>query len=513
MARTPVSEEVGVNRAQNGAVGEAPVIDRGHAQRLADPVHVPGGVGAVDVGDECGVGVLARGEDALIEGGGGQGAARGDDGSGSTLASHAAGDGPHDSRSLAPVPRSSKLTRSKSRAMTGGTRVVRTGRICTPLSPGPPGLQQQHAATGRRVGGRLLDHRQRDGRTRRLVVVDGHLDRATAVTGGVRRDRATTRWAGGSAPRQGRRRPPARRSGARESPVAATARSPGRQTRHAAPCPWAAPIDHEPAAPGSRRVRRAPRAQAGSVGVGQLASVARIGQPALARSAPFRPRPGLEAIMVQREPRAGRCPGHVVELCLLHFRPRTVTFTLTWARPSTSTLLPRAGRRASSSPASARTPRRFPGARHDDLAQRGRQRRITQGVKGYGPASPSSSPPGSPRPRRGRPPRCEAGDGQPQLLAGGVVQVGLQHGHGLPRPDVGPRCPVRRRERAPGRPPGVQFGQVGELGGSTGARSRSSSAPPGAASVTRTSESAQRARASAAPVGVVAELDCRVSRP
>ena len=63
-------------------------------------------------------------------------------GSGSTLAA-AAGDGPHSSPSLAPVPRSSKLTRSKSSLTCLGTSAARTGRISTPLSPGPPGLNRR----------------------------------------------------------------------------------------------------------------------------------------------------------------------------------------------------------------------------------------------------------------------------------------------------------------------------------------------------------------------------------
>src|SRR5580704_17379103 len=63
-------------------------------------------------------------------------------GSGTTLAA-AAGDGPQASRSLAPVPRSSKLTRSNPAATAGGTSEARTGRICTPLSPGPPGLKSR----------------------------------------------------------------------------------------------------------------------------------------------------------------------------------------------------------------------------------------------------------------------------------------------------------------------------------------------------------------------------------
>src|SRR5580698_5261774 len=52
----------------------------------------------------------------------------------------AAGDGPHRRGSLDPVPRSSKLTKVNWLCTDAGTKDARMGRMRTPLSPGPPGL-------------------------------------------------------------------------------------------------------------------------------------------------------------------------------------------------------------------------------------------------------------------------------------------------------------------------------------------------------------------------------------
>ena len=89
---------------------------------------------------------------AVLPGNGRPGAA----GTGSALVS-ADGGVPQRSGSLAPVPRGSKVTMSKSWRMAGGSRLSATGRIWLPLSPGPPGLKTSVPCgpEGSRAGARV----------------------------------------------------------------------------------------------------------------------------------------------------------------------------------------------------------------------------------------------------------------------------------------------------------------------------------------------------------------------
>ena len=75
----------------------------------------------------------------------------------------AAADGPHRSGSLDPVPRSSKLTKVNWSWTACGISEASIGRIRSPLSPGPPGLNTMTPllwGTGRSITARLTAPRE-----------------------------------------------------------------------------------------------------------------------------------------------------------------------------------------------------------------------------------------------------------------------------------------------------------------------------------------------------------------